>query len=65
MDTVNRMVSFLKARADERESSELPVIPQSAENLVYCLGNVMKAGALIATVGAATVLDVQKQVSEY
>lgn len=67
MGTVNRMVLFLKTRANEKETLDLPLIQQSAENLVHCLKNVLRAGALIATVKTAnaSISDIQDQVSNY
>lgn len=55
------MVSFLKAKADEKDTTELLSIHHSATNLVHCLGNVLKMGAVLPTVDAVNASKTNNQ----
>ena len=43
------MTSFLRYATQAKDLAKIPLVTQSAENLVSCLNSLLKAGAVIAS----------------
>ena len=44
------MTSLLMSKAKAKHTKDIPLITNSAENLGFCLNNMLKAGAVLASV---------------
>ena len=49
MSAIESMTSFLWNTTQAKDVAKIPLVTQSAENLVSCLNSLLKAGAVIAS----------------
>ena len=49
MSAIDSMTSFLWNTIQAKDMAKIPLVIQSAENLVSCLNSLLKAGAVIAS----------------
>ena len=61
MSAIESMTSFLWNTTQAKDVAKIPLVIQSAGNLVSCLNSLLKAGAVIAS--ADTGSDLQEEVN--
>ena len=61
MSAIKSMTSFLWNTTQAKDVAKIPLITQSAENLVSCLNSLLKTGAAIASTDVGS--DLQEKVN--